>query len=79
MPMSNFTPEDLLMYLYKETTPEQSAAIDEALKNDWTLREKLNVLRASMQRIDTIVESPRTEVVLNILNYARLVSAEQVK
>ncbi len=77
--MSNFTPEDLLMYLYKETTPEQSAAIDEALKNDWTLREKLNVLRASMQRIDTIVESPRTEVVLNILNYARLVSAEQVK
>lgn len=77
--MSNFTPEDLLMYLYKETTPEQSAAIDEALKNDWTLREKLNVLRASMKRIDAITESPRTEVVLNILNYARLVSAEEVK
>ncbi|MDX1955137.1 MAG: hypothetical protein SFU20_06350 [Chitinophagaceae bacterium] len=77
--MSNFTPEDLLMYLYKETSPDQSAAIDEALKSDWTLREKLNVLRASMQRLDTISASPRTEVVLNILNYARLVGAEEVK
>ncbi|MBI1343912.1 MAG: hypothetical protein GC171_13345 [Terrimonas sp.] len=78
--MTNFTPEDLLLYLYKETSPEQSAAIDEALKSDWTLREKLNVLRTSMQRIERITESPRTEVVLNILNYARLVSAsEEVK
>ena len=77
--MSNFTPEDLLMYSYKETSPEQSAAIDEALKSDWTLREKLNVLRASMQRLDTITVSPRTEVVLNVLNYARLASAEEVK
>ena len=78
--MTNFTPEDLLMYLYNETTPEQSAFIDEALKNDWALREKLNVLRASMQRLDRVTESPRTEVVLKILNYARLVSAtEEVK
>lgn len=78
--MTNFTPEDLLMYLYNETTPEQSAFIDEALKNDWALREKLNVLRTSMQRLDRVTESPRTEVVLKILNYARLVSAtEEVK
>lgn len=77
--MSNFTPEDLLMYLYKETSPEQSAAIDEALKSDWTLREKLNVLRDSMHRLDAITVSPRTEVVLNVLNYARLASAEGVK
>jgi hypothetical protein len=69
--MTNFTPEDLLLYLYKETTPEQTAAIDEALKKDWTLREKLSVLKTSKQRLDKIKQSPRTEVVLNILNYAR--------
>ena len=69
--MTNFTPEDLLLYLYKETTPEQSAAIEAALKKDWTLREKLSVLKTSMQRLDKIKQSPRTEVVLNILNYAR--------
>jgi len=76
--MTNFTPEDLLLYLYKEPSPEKTIAIEEALKKDWTLREKLTVLKASMQRLDKIVESPRTEVVLNVLNYAREKSVEQV-
>ena len=76
--MTNFTPEDLLLYLYKETSPQQSAAIEAALKNDWTLREKLSVLKTSMQRLDKLVESPRTEVVLNVLNKAREKSAEEV-
>ena len=77
--MNNFTPEDLLLYLYKETTPEQAKAIKEALAKDWTLREKLSVLKASMQRLDKITEVPRTEVVLNVLNYARQNSAEEVR
>ena len=76
--MTNFTPEDLLLYLYKETTPEQTAAIEEALKKDWTLREKLSVLKTSMQRLDKIKQTPRTEVVLNILNYAREKSEQTV-
>lgn len=76
--MTNFTPEDLLLYLYKETTPEQTEAIESALKKDWTLREKLAVLKTSMQRLDKIKQSPRTEVVLNILNYAREKSEQTV-
>ena len=76
--MTNFTPEDLLLYLYKETAPEQTAAIEEALKKDWTLREKLSVLKTSMQRLNKIKQSPRTEVVLNILNYAREKSEQTV-
>ena len=76
--MTKFTPEDLLLYLYKETTPEQTKEIEEALKQDWTLREKLNVLKTSMQRLDKIKETPRTEVVLNILNYAREKSEQTV-
>jgi len=77
--MTNFTPEDLLLYLYKETSPQQTTAIEEALKKDWTLREKLAVLKTSMQRLDKIVVAPRTEVVLNVLNHAREQSAEEVK
>ncbi|HJS53779.1 MAG TPA: hypothetical protein VJ765_04525 [Chitinophagaceae bacterium] len=76
--MTNFTPEDLLLYLYKEMTPEQNAAIEAALKKDWTLREKLSVLKTSMQRLDKIGQSPRTEVVLNVLNYAREKSEQTV-
>ncbi len=77
--MTNFTPEDLLLYLYNECTPQQTIAIEEALKKDWTLREKLAVLKTSMQRLEQIVTAPRTEVVLNVLNYARENAAEKVK
>lgn len=76
--MTNFTPEDLLLYLYKETSAEQTTAIEAALKKDWTLREKLEVLKASMQRLEKSTVSPRTEVVLNVLNYAREKSVEEV-
>jgi hypothetical protein len=76
--MTNFTPEDLLLYLYKETSPQQTAAIEQALKQDWALREKLSVLKTSMERLDKITESPRTEVILNVLNYARESSTETV-
>lgn len=69
--MVDYTPEDLLLYLYNETSVEQAAAIKKALKDDWTLREKLAVLKTSMQRLNRITESPRTEIVINILNYAR--------
>jgi len=67
--MHNFTPEDLLLFLYKETTPEQTAAIENALKQDWTLREKLAVLKTSMERLNNILVAPRTEIVLNILKH----------
>lgn len=76
--MTNFTPDDLLLYLYKETSDEQSAAIENALANDWTLREKLAVLQASIKKLDKITAVPRTEVVLNVLNYAREHLTEEV-
>ena len=66
-----FTPEDLVRYLYNETSPEITAAIEAALMEDWTLREKFEVLKSSAQTLDKALESPRTEVILNVLNYAR--------
>jgi hypothetical protein len=77
LPMTNFTPEDLLSYLYKETSPEQSLAIETMLEKDWTLREKLLVLKASIQRLDKLMETPRTEVVLNVLNHAKEQTLEE--
>lgn len=77
--MTNFTPEDLIRYLYKETSNEQTTAIEAALEKDWTLREKLQVLMKSMQRLDKLTVSPRTQVVLNVLNHAREQAAEEVQ
>lgn len=58
------------MYLYKELTPEQTASIEEALSKDWTLREKLVVLKTAMERLNNLTVAPRTEAVLNVLKYA---------
>ena len=71
LPMTLFTPEDLLRYLYKEFSPELTLAIELALKEDWMLREKLFVLGSSVNSLDKIVVAPRAEVVERVLNYAR--------
>jgi hypothetical protein len=68
--MYDYSPEDLILYLYKETSPQTTAAIEEALQKDWTLREKLAVIKTSMERLNAITVSPRTEVILNVLRYA---------
>jgi hypothetical protein len=74
-----FTPEELIQYLYKETSAAKTAEIEDALQSDWTLREKLEVLQNSMQALKTPLESPRTEAVMNIMNYAREVMGEPVQ
>lgn len=77
--MHNFTPEELLLYLYKETSTEQTVAIEDELKKNWALREKLSVIKTAMERLDNITVSPRTEVVLNILRMARQTKAATTK
>jgi hypothetical protein len=74
-----FTPEELIQYLYKETSPARTAQIEETLQNDWSLREKLEVLQNSMQALDQPLESPRSEAIINVLNYARESISEPVQ
>lgn len=69
--MTFFTPEDLLLYLYQETSPERTLAIEKALTEDWTLQEKLDILKASLTDLDNTLQSPRTSVILRVMNYAR--------
>jgi hypothetical protein len=79
LPMTLFTPEDLLLYLYKESSPELTVAIETALKEDWMLREKLQVLQSSAEGLDKVTVSPRAEVILKIMNYARETATESVQ
>ena len=77
--MTNFTPEELLLYLYKESAPQLTAQIRQAIDTDWTLREKLSVLESSIKSLEKIRETPRTESVLQVLNYAKESFAEEVQ
>ena len=79
LPMTLFTPEDLLLYMYKESSPELTVAIETALKEDWMLREKLQVLQSSSEGLDKVTVSPRAEVILKVMSYARETSTESVQ
>ena len=68
--MHSFTPEDLLQYLYKETSPEKTAAIKAALESDWSLRQKFEVIAAGSKRLEALTLSPRSKTIENILSYA---------
>jgi hypothetical protein len=69
--MPNYTTEDLLQYLYQETSQIQSQAIEKSLQTDWALQEKFGVLKQSLTKLDEILESPRPQSVMAILNYAQ--------
>ena len=75
--MTLFTPEDLLLYLYKESSPELTLAIEAALKEDWMLREKLEVLRSSANVLDTVTIAPRMEVIMRVMNYAKETAVQE--
>jgi len=74
--MHNFTPEDLLQYLYNETSPAHSAAIKAALENDWSLREKFEEITSAQRNLETLKMSPSQQTIDNILNYAEKVVNE---
>ncbi|RYF91094.1 MAG: hypothetical protein EOO03_02180 [Chitinophagaceae bacterium] len=75
--MNNFTMEDLLLYLYKETSPETTAQITAALASDWTLREQMNILTGAQTELNSQpMLSPRNETLDNIFAYAEKSVAE---
>ncbi|HEX2683937.1 MAG TPA: hypothetical protein VHL77_08385 [Ferruginibacter sp.] len=74
--MHNFTPEDLLLYLYNETSPSQTAEIKAALENDWSLREKFEVISSAQKRLEALKLSPSQQTIDNILAYAEKAVSE---
>ena len=68
--MKSFSPEDLLEFYYGEMPPERSQELKERLINDWTLQEKLEVIKEAAQRLEKSLESPRVESIHFIMEYA---------
>lgn len=69
--MPNYTTENLIQYVYHETTPEETEAIEKAVKTNWALQERLEALKSSVKQLDSILVSPRQQSVMAILNYAK--------
>lgn len=67
--MTTFTPEDLVQYLYNETSGQKIAAIKAALKTDWDLQESFEQLVEAQKNLEEIKLSPRDEAVKKILQH----------
>ncbi len=70
--MDIYKHELMIRFLYGETTPEETSAIQHALDTDWTMREKLESLKSTMEGLDKVKFTPRESVVQSLLNYAGL-------
>lgn len=67
-----FTQEDLIRYMYKETSPAKTRAIEKALETDFELNQRLNELTSLKETLNTQpLQSPRRKTIDNILEYAR--------
>ena len=64
--MIKITPEELVRYLYQETSEQKTAAIRTALQTDWNLRETYEKLLSSHNGLNEIRVSPRPEAVNKI-------------
>ena len=68
--MIKITSEELLRYLYKETSEQKAAMIRAALQTDWNLHEAYEKLVSAAKDLNEISLSPRQETVNKILEYA---------
>jgi len=68
--MHSFTQEDLVQYMYAETSQEKRTAIDQALSADWKLREEYELLTSAQQGLEKVSLSPRKKALDFITNYA---------
>jgi hypothetical protein len=69
--MHILTAEDLVQYLYSETSPKKTASIKAALESDFSLRETFKLIVSAHERLNTVLFSPRDQVVKKILRYAK--------
>ncbi|MDQ6903354.1 MAG: hypothetical protein M3139_10130 [Bacteroidota bacterium] len=67
--MNKFSPEDLVQYLYKETSEGKTQAIKDALEIDWDLHESYKQLQAAHEDLEEVVLAPREEAVNKILQH----------
>ena len=72
MPMiKTFTPDDLIRYLYHETSERETQEICKALLTDSELRSMYTSMCTIKKEMDAAQLEPSAQTVLNILSYAK--------
>ena len=65
-----FTPNDLIRFIYKETSVAETMGISEALSEDRQLFEEYESLKGSYRKLPKAKFSPSNRTIQNILRYS---------
>ena len=57
--MQSFTQEDLVQFLYHESSPEKAAQIKAALEADWNLREQFEMISSASKSLADVAHPGR--------------------
>jgi hypothetical protein len=69
--MKKIKEEDLMSYLYKEASPAVVKAVEQAMIEDPTIKDQLELLQFSMKHLEKIdLKSPSSATIQAILKYA---------
>ena len=77
--IKTFTQNDLIRFIYNETSPGENKEIRKALLVDQTLQEKYKELKACIRELDIIEEVPSQKVLHNILEYSKTLNLHSIK
>lgn len=66
-----FTEDDLVRFIYGETTPAESKAIENAIMCDSVMQDSYRKLKETVSLLENGMRSPRREVVNKILNISK--------
>ncbi len=79
MPMTKtFTQDDLIRYIYHETSDQENKEIENALICDDVILEMFNKLKSTIQQLDKIEKSPSGQTIDKILDYSKSVGLNSI-
>ena len=80
MPMAKtFTQDDLIRYIYHETSDQENKEIENRLICDDVILEMYKKLKSTIHQLDKIEKSPSGQTIDKILDYSKSVNLNSVR
>jgi len=73
-----FTQDELIRYIYHETSEKENKEIENALICDDVILEMYKKLKNTIKQLDKIKESPSDQIIDKILDYSKSVNLNSV-
>lgn len=72
----NFTLNDLIRLVYKETSAEEEFSVREEISSDWEIREVHEELEYAKNQLPKATFAPSEKSIKNILHYSKLTALQ---